>query len=58
MTAMQNTSSHGTLPTDDFLRLFLARPELALVAESCEAECALHAAFDGVAGEGRDARHS
>ncbi len=33
------------LPTDDYLRLFLARPELALVPESCKAELALHAAL-------------
>ena len=32
-------------PTDDYLQLFLARPELALVPESCEAERALHAAL-------------
>ena len=32
-------------PTDDYLRLFLKRPELALVAESCAAERALHAAL-------------
>lgn len=32
-------------PTDDYLRLFLKRPELALVAESCDAERALHAAL-------------
>ena len=31
------------LPTDDFFRLFLARPELAPVPESCRAELALHA---------------
>jgi hypothetical protein len=30
------------LPTDDFLRHLLARPELALVEESCPAEIALH----------------
>ena len=30
-------------PTDEYLRLFLARPELALVPESCAAEQALHA---------------
>jgi hypothetical protein len=30
------------LPTDDYLRLFLARPELAPVPESCQAELALH----------------
>lgn len=29
--------------SDDFLRLFYARPELAPVDESCAAECALHA---------------
>ena len=32
-------------PTDDYLRLFLARPELALVDESCASERALHAAL-------------
>jgi hypothetical protein len=32
-------------PTDDYLRLFLARPELALLPESCAAERALHAAL-------------
>ncbi|MEO6016704.1 MAG: DUF6352 family protein [Polaromonas sp.] len=32
-------------PTDDYLRLFLARPELALVSESCPAERDLHAAL-------------
>jgi hypothetical protein len=32
-------------PTDDYLRGFLARPELALVPESCDAERALHAAL-------------
>lgn len=31
--------------SDDYLRLFLARPELAPVAESCDAERALHAAL-------------
>ena len=31
--------------TDDFLRLLMARPELAPVAESCPAELALHASF-------------
>jgi hypothetical protein len=31
--------------TDDYLRLYYARPELALVAESCAAERALHAAL-------------
>lgn len=32
-------------PTDDWLRLFLARPELAPVEESCASERALHAAL-------------
>ena len=41
--AMQNLAPHNTPPTDDFLRLFLARPELAPVPESCPAELALHA---------------
>ncbi len=31
--------------TDDYLRLFLARPELAPVDESCDSERALHAAL-------------
>jgi hypothetical protein len=30
------------VPTDDYLRLFLARPELALVPESCDGERRLH----------------
>lgn len=33
------------VPTDSYLRLFLARPELALVPESCAAETALHEAL-------------
>lgn len=33
------------LPGDDYLRLFLARPELAPLPESCPAELALHAAL-------------
>ena len=33
------------LPGDDYLRLFLARPELALVPESCAAEIALYEAL-------------
>lgn len=32
-------------PNDNYLRLFLARPELALVPESCPAETALHHAL-------------
>ncbi|HKW54739.1 MAG TPA: DUF6352 family protein [Stellaceae bacterium] len=31
--------------TDDFLRAYLARPEMRLVAESCDAEIALHRAL-------------
>ena len=42
---MQNIAPHGTPPTDDFLRLFLSRPELATVPESCAAEIALHASL-------------
>ncbi|MGH8858053.1 MAG: DUF6352 family protein, partial [Polaromonas sp.] len=39
-------NSRGWLvPTDDYLRLFLSRPELALVPESCAAEHALHDAL-------------
>jgi hypothetical protein len=38
---------HGWLvPTDAWLRTFLARPELALVDASCEAERRLHAALN------------
>ncbi|MGE0349486.1 DUF6352 family protein [Hydrogenophaga sp.] len=33
------------VPTDDYWRLWLARPELALVDESCDAERALHASL-------------
>lgn len=33
------------VPTEAYLRLFLARPELALVPESCTGEHALHAAL-------------
>ena len=33
------------IPSDAYLRLFLARPELALVEESCTAEIALHEAL-------------
>ena len=42
---MPNISMHVTPPNDDFLRLFLARPELAPVPESCAAELKLHAAL-------------
>jgi hypothetical protein len=38
-----SSDSRGLLHvTDDYLRLFLARPELAPVAESCDSERALH----------------
>ena len=36
---------HWLPPADDYLRSFLARPELAPIAESCPAELALHAAL-------------
>ncbi len=42
---LQRNSRGWLLPTDDYLRLFLARPELALLPESCVAEQALHAAL-------------
>ena len=42
----QPRNSRGwLLPTDDYLRRFLNLPELALLAESCAAEHALHAAL-------------
>lgn len=42
---LQRNSRGWLVPSDDYLRLFLARPELALVEESCRAERALHAAL-------------
>ena len=42
---LQRNARGWLVPTDDYLRLFLARPELALVPESCAAELALHAAL-------------
>ena len=42
---LQRTERGWLQPTDDYLRLFLARPELAPVPESCQAELALHAAL-------------
>jgi hypothetical protein len=42
---LQRNPRGWLLPTDDYLRLFLARPELALLPESCRAERALHAAL-------------
>ncbi len=42
---LQRNPRGWLLPTDDYLRLFLDRPELALLPESCAAEQALHAAL-------------
>ncbi len=42
--ALLDVDEHGALiVTDEFLRAYLRRPELALVDESCDAERALHA---------------
>ena len=43
--ALQRNERGWLLPSDDYLRSFLARPELAPVPESCRAELALHAAL-------------
>ncbi len=42
---LQSTARGWLAPTDDYLRPFLSRPELALLPESCAAEHALHAAL-------------
>ena len=42
---LQHNARGWLVPTNDYLRLFLARPELALVEESCAAETALHSAL-------------
>jgi hypothetical protein len=42
---LQRNERGWLLPTDKYLRIFLARPELALVPESCAAEHTLHAAL-------------
>ncbi|MDW5442368.1 DUF6352 family protein [Polaromonas sp. SM01] len=42
---LQRNTRGWLLPTDNYLRLFLDRPELALLPESCAAEQALHAAL-------------
>lgn len=42
---LQRDARGWLIPTDDYLRRFLARPELALVDESCGAETALHGAL-------------
>ena len=43
--ALQRNARGWLLPTDNYLRTFLTRPELAPVPESCRAELALHAAL-------------
>ena len=43
--ALQRNARGWLLPSDDYLRSFLARPELAPVPDSCRAELALHAAL-------------
>ena len=45
---LQRNPRGWLLPPDDDLRCFLARPELAPVAESCQAERALHAALQAL----------
>ena len=47
LTLLQRNERGWLLPTDGYLRLFLARPELAPVPDSCGAELALHAALSG-----------
>lgn len=42
---LDRTPEGRLAPTDDFLRAYLQRPEIAPVAESCAAERALHAAL-------------
>jgi hypothetical protein len=42
---LQRNTRGWLVPTDDYLRLFLERPELALLPESCVAEQVLHAAL-------------
>ena len=44
-TLLQRNAHGWLLPTPAYLRAWLQRPELAPVAESCAAECALHAAL-------------
>jgi len=44
---LQRDARGWLTPTDDYLRLLLARPELAPVEESCVAEIALHGALTG-----------
>ena len=42
---LERTPRGWLRPTDAWLRMFLALPELALVEESCDAEIALHASL-------------
>ncbi|MDO8699904.1 MAG: DUF6352 family protein [Rhodoferax sp.] len=44
-TQLERNARGWLVPTEAYLRLFLARPELALVPESCTTERALHAAL-------------
>jgi Family of unknown function (DUF6352) len=44
-TCLRRNERGWLAPTDDYWRLFLARPELAPVAQSCQAELALHEAL-------------
>lgn len=45
LSSLQRNARGWLVPGDDYLRLFLVRPELAPVPESCAAELALHAAL-------------
>ena len=47
---LQRNARGWLQPTDDYLRLFLQRPELALVPESCPNEIKLHAALQAEPG--------
>ncbi|MBU0587200.1 MAG: hypothetical protein KJ852_01410 [Gammaproteobacteria bacterium] len=42
---LERNARDWLIPADNFLRIFLARPELALVPESCPAEITLHEAL-------------
>ena len=39
---LERATDGHLIVTDDYLRLYFSRPELAPVAESCAAECSLH----------------
>lgn len=45
LTPLERTPSGWLRPTDAYLRSFLALPELAIVAQSCSTEVALHASL-------------